>query len=46
MMWGAICEPHVTHLVKLKKIKKKDSKKKFISSTDYIQQILAEHLAS
>jgi transposase len=32
--------------VELKKIKKRDSKKKFISSTDYIQQILAEHLAS
>jgi hypothetical protein len=41
-----ICESHVTHLMKLKKIKKRDSKKKFIFSTDYIQQILAEHLVS
>jgi glycerol-3-phosphate cytidylyltransferase-like family protein len=46
MMWETICESHVTHLMKLKKIKKKNSKKKFISSIDYIQQILAEHLAS
>jgi hypothetical protein len=46
MMWKIICESHVIHLMKLKKIKKKDSKKKFISSTDYIQQISAEHLAS
>jgi transposase len=46
MMWETICESHVTHLMKLKKTKKRDSKKKFIFSTDYIQQILAEHLAS
>jgi glycerol-3-phosphate cytidylyltransferase-like family protein len=44
MMWEIICESHVTHLMKLKRIKKKDSKKKFIFNTDYIQQILAENL--
>jgi hypothetical protein len=32
--------------MELKKTKKGDSKKEFIFSTDYIQQILAEHLAS
>lgn len=45
MVWGATCNPHATYLVDLKKTKKKNGKKESISSTDYINQILAPHLA-